>query len=140
MTGVVERMGHHPRNHSTGETEKRRPEKITRITNLEDDMNDSQRRTFLTLMQRALKLSQGKAGSLVAGAARLLGKRPTSLLNEINPNGIPNGRGWAKLGAVDMMRLIAYTRDTRPLRFLARVAGLVAHPLRLTRSRREVAA
>lgn len=100
-------------------------------------MKPWQERLLKTWVQRRLRLSQGKPGSLLRAAAAACGKRPSTLANEINPAGAGgNGRVPAKLGVATLVRLCEFTRDAWPLRFLARcVRGAVRGATRAAKGR-----
>ncbi|MGE4554217.1 MAG: phage regulatory CII family protein [Desulfovibrionaceae bacterium] len=61
----------------------------------------------------------------VSDLAQRLGKRPSSLYNEINPR----SPGSAKLGAEDLLRIMDILHDTRPLEYMAAALGCAVTPL-----------
>ena len=79
-------------------------------------------RRFKMFCQRALRLSQGKPGSLARKVAGAAGKSLSGLLNEVNLNRLRYGSGFYKLGVATLVTLCRVTRDTRPIQYILRVA------------------
>lgn len=88
-------------------------------------MDPKEERRLKRWCQRALRMAQGKAGSLVRAFCHSTGKSYSQLTNELNVNPPRRGNGYAKLGYGTVVAICRFTRDMRPMIYGARVTGLL---------------
>ena len=105
-------------------------------------MKAQEERFLKRMCQRLLGLSQGKAGSRARAFCAAVGARYSTVVNKLNPNGASASRFPAQLDVSLLVALCRFTRNTHPLRYLARILGekLVARRARRATRGMEVAA
>lgn len=112
-------------------------------------MTATEHRTFLGLCKAALGVRQGLHPKHGGGRVRAFcdwlrahgqPKAYATLLRELDEHGAPQGRGTAKLGVSTLVALCRYTRNTHPLRYLARLVGekMTARKARRSQRRNEI--
>ncbi len=85
-------------------------------------MEENELKELITVVQTVV-LRRGDVS--VEDLANVLGKRPSTLYNEINPN----HTGTAKLGALDLIRVMRMLKDISPLEHMAALMGCMVTPV-----------
>lgn len=85
-------------------------------------MKDSDLKTLIGIVQKTVLRRQDVS---VEELADRLGKRASTLYNEINPN----HTGTAKLGVRDLVRIMAMHKDVTPLEYMASLLGCILTPV-----------
>ena len=85
-------------------------------------MEETDLRTLIDIVQ---KIVLRRSDVSVEWLADHLGKRASTLYNEINPN----HTGTAKLGAQDLIRIMDLLKDVSPLEYMAARLGCIVTPV-----------